>query len=262
MPLGMESGCLMLSFSGDTLQRVLLGCRLPAADGLLGYLNTMLLITEYVATFTLGCSFPPPAGHRTCRWPGGHAKSQDEELSTRDVAIRCSTCFLWKPMRSVGDDVSWEWLKYSLGWCFAASLSSNAWSPTLSRSSTWQDATTHATFIAESRSDPKSRQQWWALSGFSLLCFPMLEAKVGVKGVASGAGTSSRNFMLWYPGGRSPTDTYVCWTLRWSKTCSRSHFTGCFARPVGGSSAYNLSCDLQRAYLRTHRPCLSELLPV
>ena len=102
MPLGPDFGCLMPCLYGDALRWGLLGCRVSAPLGLPGNFSATLFFTEYVATYTMGCSLLPPVWHCACHWPGGSALSKVRELSTRDVAIRCSTCFLWRPIVSFG----------------------------------------------------------------------------------------------------------------------------------------------------------------
>ena len=61
--------------------------------GFLGYLSAIFFFIEYVATYTMGCSLLPPVWH-ACHCPGGPALNKVNDLSTRDVATRCSTCFL------------------------------------------------------------------------------------------------------------------------------------------------------------------------
>ena len=56
----------------------------------------------------------PPRWHCTCQWPGGPARNKVKELSTRDVAIPCSTKFLWRPIVSFVADFFLGWLAYSL----------------------------------------------------------------------------------------------------------------------------------------------------
>ena len=104
MLLGLEPGCLMQCLCGDTLHCGLLGCRVSAPVGLPGHFSAVLFFTKHVATYTIGCSLPPPAR------AGKPAMNKVKELSARYVAIRCSTCFLWRPIVSSGADFSLGWL--------------------------------------------------------------------------------------------------------------------------------------------------------
>ena len=81
-----------------------LGCHISALSdcmhsdydcvvGFLGHLSAIFFFVEYVATYTMGCSLLPPVWY-ACHWPGGPAMNKVNDLSTRDVATRCSTCFL------------------------------------------------------------------------------------------------------------------------------------------------------------------------
>ena len=155
---------------------------MSAQVGLPGCLSAMLFFIESVATYTIGCSFPPPVRHGACHRSGWLAMNEVKEFSTGYAAIHARAVF-GRPIVSSGADFSLDWLTNCSRGCLPALLSWRVClrtrSPT-SPSSGWNGPWS---IYCSEPVQSKSRTAVGTVRACQL-CLPLLEVRVAVMGEA------------------------------------------------------------------------------